>query len=43
MKLTQPQIDLIQKIVNARLTKDELKLVTQKAKEIIQKREMKNE
>ena len=38
MKLNQQQIELIKKIVDARLTKDELKEVTAKAEEIINRR-----
>lgn len=38
MKLNQQQIELIKKIVDARLTKDELKEVTSKAEEIINRR-----
>lgn len=38
MSLTEKQLELIKKIVNARLTKDELKVVTAKAEEIINRR-----
>ena len=38
MKLNQQQIELIKKIVDARLTKDELKEVTSMAEEIINRR-----
>ena len=36
--ITQQKLDLIRKIVNARLTATELKAVTEKAKEILQRR-----
>lgn len=41
MQLTTQQLDLIKKIVNARLTKTELKEVTEKAKQILQRRRSK--
>lgn len=36
--LNQAKLNLIQKIVNARLTKEELKIATAKTQEIISKR-----
>lgn len=38
MELSAQKIALLQKIVNAKLTKDELSQVTDKAKEILDKR-----
>ena len=40
-QITQAKLELIQKIVNARLTKAELKEVTDKAEEIINRRNTK--
>ena len=42
MQLTQEQLALIHKIVNARLTKDEMQAVTQKAEELLTRRFQKN-
>ena len=36
--MNQTKIDLLKKVINARLTKDELKLVITKAESLLQKR-----
>ena len=41
MKLTQKQMELFQKIINARLSEKELQAVTKKAQEIINSRKTK--